>query len=111
MSPLRVMSALIFDRMCSLSGLTALGICEHLGQVLDRKNSIQPATLRTWRSGAAPVPLEALIALTDLNRFRLPGFEILLLGEAIDDEQRRREAYLQLVNRYRAARTRGTERN
>jgi len=97
LSSLRVMSALLFDRLCSLSGLTALGLCKHLGEVLEREGPIQATTLRTWRSGTAPVPLEALMAVADLARFRFPGFEILMLGEAIDDENRRRDAYNRLI--------------
>lgn len=43
------------------------------------------------------MPLEAMLVVADLVKFRFPGIELLLLGEAIDNEARRQEAYVALV--------------
>jgi hypothetical protein len=91
--PYRVWAALVFDRLCAMSGKTAAELCQRIEHELGREKALQPATLRTWRNGRAAVPMEALLVVADLVNFRFPGIELLLLGETIDDEQRRRAAY------------------
>lgn len=101
----RVLSASVFDRLCAMSGQTVADLCQHVERELGRDRGLQPATLRTWRNGKAPVPMEALLVVAELVNFRFPGIEFLLLGEAIDDEQRRREAYAALTFGTRASRS------
>jgi hypothetical protein len=83
--------------MCKLTGLTVADLCRRLQTDLGRSRALQPATLRSWRNGQAAVPLEAMLVLADLTRMRFPGLELLLLGESIDDEARRRQAFKTLV--------------
>lgn len=94
----RVIGAEVFNRLCALSGLTAVDLCHHLERDLDRGHELQPSTLRAWRTGLQAVPLDATLVVADLVSFRFPGVEVLLLGEQIDDPQRRREAFIALVN-------------
>lgn len=79
--------------------MSAAELCRVLQVELGRSGEVQPHTLRTWRNGHAAVPLEAMLAVAELVNFRFPGMELLLLGEAIDDEDRRRQAYHDLVSR------------
>ena len=97
----RILGALIFDRLCSLSGLTLADLCRHLQRELERPQEMQPATLRAWRNGQAAVPLEAMLVIADLARMRFPGLEVLLFGESIDDEARRRSAFNDLIEKRR----------
>jgi hypothetical protein len=99
LSALRVMGALVFERLCAMTGMTGSELCQHLDQTLARSHQMQLATLRTWRNGTAAVPLEALLSIADLVHFRFPGFELLLLGETIDNESRRRDAYRRILSR------------
>ena len=101
----RILSALIFDRLCNLSGLTVADLCRYLQKELGRTHEMQPATLRSWRNGQAPVPFEATLVLADRTRMRFPGLELLLLGEPIDDEDRRRKALSRLVEQTRSRST------
>jgi hypothetical protein len=77
--------------------MSGTDLCHHLQAELGRSREVQPHTLRTWRNGQAAVPLEAMLVVADLVKFRFPGIELLLLGEAIDNEARRQEAYVALV--------------
>lgn len=97
----RKLGALIFDRLCNLSGLTIADLCRHLQGELERPHEMQPATLRSWRNGQAAVPLEAMLVIADVARMRFPGLEILLFGESIDDEARRRSAFEELIEERR----------
>lgn len=98
----RILSALIFDRLCNLSGLTVADLCRYLQKQLRRPHEMQAATVRSWRNGQAPVPFEAVLVLVDRTRMRFPGLELLLLGEPIDDEDRRRMALQRLVEQTRS---------
>jgi hypothetical protein len=54
--------------------------------------------------------VEALLVVADLVNFRFPGIELLLLGETVDDEHRRREALAGLKLATRASRSGGSRR-
>lgn len=98
----RILSALVFDRLCNLSGLTVADLCRYLQKELGRTHGVQPATVRSWRNAQAPVPFEAVLVLAERTRMRFPGLELLLLGEPIDDEDRRRAALQRLVEQTRS---------
>ena len=95
----RLVAALVFDRLCRLSGLPATELCLLLEDQLAREQRLQPSTLRTWRSGQVAVPLEAMLVVAEQNNFRFPGLEVLLLGDTVDDPDRRVKALAALVAR------------